>query len=207
MSYSVSKKPYSAACDENADPILQVLKPRLRDVETLLEIGSGTGQHAVFFGKALPHITWQTSDVVDYHAGIRTWLLEAGLSNVLPPVALDVIRDAWPERCFGAVFSANTAHIMDTLAVEAMFAGIGRVLGDNGLFLLYGPFNRNGQYTSASNARFDLWLKDRDPASGIRDIGWLQDIATAAGMVFVEEISMPVNNLILVWRQGLSTHF
>ena len=199
----MSNKPYSPACDENADPILQILKPRLRDAETLLEIGSGTGQHAVIFGKALPHITWLTSDVANHHAGIRAWVQEAGLSNVLPPVALDVVSDPWPDNHFDAVFSANTTHIMDISAVEAMFAGIGRILREQGLFLLYGPFNRDGQYTSTSNARFDLWLKDRDPASGIRDLEWLKEIAATAGLRFEEEIAMPVCNLMLVWRRNL----
>ncbi len=194
-------KPYSAACDENAGPIFEALEPRLRDAKTLLEIGSGTGQHAVLLGKALPHVVWQSSDVVANHPGIRVWLQEAGLTNVLQPIALDVVRDPWPERRFDAVFSANTAHIMDSVAVQAMFAGVGRVLRDGGVFLLYGPFNRNGRFTSDSNARFDRWLKDHDPSSGIRDIEWLDTLAAAPGMVFSEEIAMPANNLILVWHR------
>ena len=194
-------KPHAPSCDENRDPILAVLRPRLQDGARVLEIGSGTGQHAVYFGAAMPGVRWQTSDQTENHAGIRLWLDEARLANVLPPLALDVSRDTWPTGPYDAVFSANTAHIMGPESVADMFAGVGRVLAHGARFLLYGPFNRNGRYTSDSNARFDVWLKQRDPASGIRDIGWLNDLAAAAGMTPAEEIEMPVNNLILVWQK------
>ncbi len=196
------ERPYAAACDENRDVILAVLRPRLQQARTLLEIGSGTGQHAVYFAAALPHLSWQPSDQAVHHPGMRLWLDAAGLANLLPPLALDVSRDAWPAGPYDAAFSANTAHIMDATAVTDMFAGIGRVLCRDGLFLLYGPFNRAGRYTSASNARFDAWLKTRDPASGIRDIAWLNELAAAAGLQPAEEIAMPVNNLTLVWRRS-----
>lgn len=194
-------KPYAASCDENRAPLLAVLRDRLRGAVEVLEIGSGTGQHAVYFAAALPWLRWQPSDRASEHAGMRLWLEEAALANVRPPLALDVLGDPWPGGPYDAVFSANTAHIMDLPAVAAMFAGVGRVLRPGGQFLLYGPFNRAGRYTSDSNARFDAWLKQRDPASGIRDIGWLNELAAAAGMVQAEEIGMPVNNLTLVWRK------
>lgn len=195
-------KPFAESCVENRAPIFAALEPRLRDRHRLLEIGSGTGQHAVYFGAELPHVTWQTSDRAANHAGIRAWLDEAGLANVLPPLALDVLLDPWPAGPFDAVFSANTAHIMPVDAVAAMFHGVGRVLQHGGALLLYGPFNYDGRYTSESNARFDGWLQQQDPAMGIRDVAWLDDLAAAAGLQRVEDIEMPVNNRILVWNRA-----
>ena len=195
-------KPFAESCVENREPIFGVLRPRLEDCKRLLEIGSGTGQHAVYFAADLPHISWQTSDLAENHPGILAWLQEAGLANVEPPVCLDVLSDRWPNGQFDAVFSANTAHIMPVAAVEAMFRGVGRVLAPGGKFLLYGPFNYDGLFTSPSNERFDAWLKQRDPAMGIRDLAWLGGLAAAAGMVLVEDIEMPVNNRTLVWQKG-----
>ena len=194
-------KPFAESCAENRAPILAVLQPRLRDCRTLLEIGSGTGQHAVYFASELTHLSWQTSDRADNHPGIRAWLDEARLDNVRRPVRLDVRKDPWPEGPFDAVFSANTAHIMSEPEVEAMFAGVARVLRPGGQFLLYGPFNYHGAYTAPSNARFDVWLKEQDPRMGIRDLAWLQELAKADGMELAEDIEMPVNNRTLVWRK------
>ncbi len=193
-------KPYSAACDENKEPILAVLRPALQAARQVLEIGSGTGQHAVHFARALPHVTWQTSDVMEHHAGIQAWLAEAALSNVLPPLALDVRDAAWPVATVDAVYSANTAHIMSWDAVEAMFRGVGHVLNAGGLCCLYGPFNVEGTYTSRSNAHFDAWLKARDARSGLRDVAVLDDLARQAGLASLRRQAMPVNNLILMWR-------
>ena len=195
------EKPFAESCVENRVPILDVLRPRLADCRRLLEIGSGTGQHAVYFAAELPHIAWQTSDRVENHPGIGAWLQEAALPNVEPPICLDVITDRWPVEPVDAVFSANTAHIMPPAAVEAMFRGVGAILRPGGQFLLYGPFNYDGQFTSSSNASFDGWLKARDPGMGIRDLGWLSGLAAAAGMDLIEDIEMPVNNRTLVWRK------
>jgi hypothetical protein len=194
-------KPYSESCDQNRAPILNVLAPRVAGCRTLLEIGSGTGQHAVYFAPELPDLVWQTSDQRIQHAGIEQWLDEAGLANVLPPIALDVVQDAWPAGPFDAVFSANTAHIMPETAVAAMFAGVGAVLADKGPFLLYGPFNYDGRFTSESNRRFEDWLRARDPLMGIRDVTWLRGLADSAGLVLDEDLEMPVNNRCLVWRK------
>ena len=194
-------RPFAESCVENRVPIFAVLQPRLCDCRHLLEIGSGTGQHAVYFAADLPHLVWQTSDRAENHPGIMAWLAEAALPNVEPPVNLDVLTDDWPASGFDAVFSANTAHIMSTAAVEAMIHGVGRVLRPGGLFLLYGPFNYDGAYTSESNARFDAWLKQRDPAMGIRDLGWLTGLAANAGLALIEDIEMPVNNRTLVWQR------
>ena len=160
-------KPWSESCDQNREPILEVIRPLFRESKGILEIGSGTGQHAVFFAKQLPHLQWHTSDQSDYHAGISMWIEEAGLQNVHGPYQLDVMQTSWPRLDVDAVFSANSAHIMDEAMVEAMFAGVGAMLSDDGLFILYGPFNYAGSYTSESNARFVEWLKSRDPLSGI----------------------------------------
>ncbi|HPY40835.1 MAG TPA: DUF938 domain-containing protein [Thiolinea sp.] len=194
-------KPYAAACDENRAPILAVLKPLLAEHKSVLEIGSGTGQHAVYFGEQLPHLTWQTSDQLEYHAGIQAWLAEAQLPNVLTPLLLDVRQANWPELKVDAVFTANTLHIMSWDAVQACFAGVGRLLPSGGLFIAYGPFNYAGQFTSTSNARFDQWLKQRDPESGIRNFEDLNLLAAKEGLELQADYEMPVNNRILVWRK------
>ena len=194
-------KPFSEACEENKQPILTVLERLFADVLKVLEVGSGTGQHGVYFAGALPHLIWQTSDLPEHHDGIRAWLLEAALPNLKAPIALDV-GDVWPDRSFDAVFSANTTHIMSWPQVEQMFGGIGRVLESGGCFALYGPFNFGGNYTSDSNERFDQWLKERDPASGIRNFEDLDSLAKTNGLIFVEDIPMPANNRVLVWRRN-----
>jgi cyclopropane fatty-acyl-phospholipid synthase-like methyltransferase len=195
------EKPYAESCDQNREPILAVLAPLLRPRRRLLEIGSGTGQHAVYCAAALPHVTWQCSDRAEYLAGIRLWIAEAGLSNLPPPLELDVLKP-WPAECFEAIFSANTAHIMGLDAVEAMFTGVGAHLEPGGLFALYGPFSRDGRHTSPSNARFDAWLRDQDPAMGVRDQRRLEPFAAAHGLQLVAEYAMPVNNFTLVWERN-----
>ncbi|MEO6696752.1 MAG: DUF938 domain-containing protein [Gammaproteobacteria bacterium] len=196
-------KPYSEACDQNKGPILKVLREVFSDRSRVLEIGSGTGQHAVYFGMQLPHLVWQTSDLAGHHAGIMMWLEEYQPANVRQPFHLNVAEDAWPDENFDAVFSANTAHIMSWPQVERMFAGVGLTLPVNGVFALYGPFNYRGCYTSDSNARFDQWLKARDAASGIRDFEALNGLAHAQAMVLLKDYEMPVNNRTLVWRKAM----
>lgn len=195
-------KPYAESCEQNRDPILAVLREVFSDRRRVLEIASGTGQHAVYFGGALAHLTWQTSELPENHAGIRAWLDEAGLPNVLPPLALDVNDTAWPLEPVDAVFNANTVHIVAWPAVEHMFAGIGRVLAVDGCLCLYGPFNYGGAYTSESNARFDAWLKARDPHSGVRDFEAIDRLAAEQGLVLTRDIAMPANNRTLVWRKA-----
>jgi SAM-dependent methyltransferase len=195
-------KPFSEACEQNKYPILAVLQQYFAEVQTVLEIGSGTGQHAVFFADQFPHLQWLTSEVESLRDGIRIWLAEAQLPNVLPPLELDVNQSDWPVDQVDAVFSANTVHIMDWYSVENMFTGIGRVLKAQGVFCLYGPFNYQGVYTSDSNARFDMWLKQRDPRSGIRDIEALNALARQQDMVLCADHAMPANNRILVWEKS-----
>ena len=194
-------KPYSESCEQNREPILAVLKQAFADRGRVLEIGSGTGQHAVYFGADLPHLRWQTSDVLAHHPGIRAWLAEAALPNVLPPLELDVSQQHWPSSRYDAVFSANTLHIMGWPEVIRFFEGVGAVLAPAGVLVVYGPFNYNGQFTSSSNARFDAWLKARDPASGVRDFEAVDALARAQGLVLQHDLAMPANNRSLVWQR------
>jgi cyclopropane fatty-acyl-phospholipid synthase-like methyltransferase len=194
-------KQYSEACEQNRDPILAVLRGEFSGTHKVLEIGSGTGQHAVYFAAALPHLHWHTSDLAGNHAGIRAWLDESGLGNLVPPVVLDTTVGPWPGQKFDGVFSANTTHIMSWPAVCAMFTGIGDLLEPGGKFCLYGPFNYDGRYTSASNERFDHWLKSRDPESGIRNFEELDRLAAGNGLQLRADHEMPANNRLLVWTR------
>jgi len=193
-------KPYADACDQNRGPILQVLKQELPGRRHLLEIGSGTGQHAVYLAREFPDLVWQTSEVPAMHEGILAWLAdEDAPANVLPPLNLDVCNDPWPGTRYDAVFSANTVHIMAWPQVQCLFSGVGLVLEPGGVFCLYGPFNYNGQFTSDSNARFDRWLKQRDPLSGVRDFEALNGLAEETGLKLKNDYEMPANNRILSW--------
>ena len=194
-------KQYSEACEQNKEPILALLRTVFSDARDVLEIGSGTGQHAVYFAAQLPHLRWQTSDLAENHASIHAWLEEAGLENTLAPLSLDVTGTSWPTHKYDGLFSANTTHIMSWPAVQHMFTGIGKLLDTGATLCLYGPFNYGGNYSSDSNRRFDTWLKDRDPASGIRHFEALDELASANGMTLEADYEMPVNNRLLVWRK------
>ncbi len=194
-------KPYAEACDRNRGPILEVLKRHFADRRRVLEIGSGTGQHAVYFAAALPQLLWQTSDLEANLPGIRSWLDEAALSNAPPPLALDV-RGSWPHDCYDAVFTANTLHIMSWEEVRAFFAALPRILAPDAVLAVYGPFNYAGRFTSASNEAFDGWLKQRSPASGLRDFEAVDALARSIGLALVEDRAMPANNRTLVWRRS-----
>lgn len=193
-----AEKPFSLASEENKAPILAVIRRLLDQARHLLEIGSGTGQHAVYFAAAMPHLTWQASDVAPNLPGIRRWLGEAALPNLPEPIALDVSGE-WPEQSFDAVFSANTAHIMGEPEVEAMLRGIGQVLEPGGYFALYGPFNEGRQYTGDGNRRFDAWLRQRDPRMGLSNVEDLESIGSSHGLRLIERRPMPANNRTLIW--------
>ena len=197
-------KPYSEACEQNKDPILEVLREAFATRKKILEIGSGSGQHAVYFAEQLPRLIWQTSDLPENHDGIRQWLDEAGVNNVLPPLALDVTTDNWPIDSVDGVFSANAIHIMAWAHVVKMFEGIGHTLEEGGILCLYGPFNYGGSYTSDSNARFDAWLKMRDPLSGVRNFEDVDALARAQGLQLMQDYAMPANNRTLVWKKHSS---
>lgn len=196
-------KPYSESCDQNRGPILAILRDVFADRRLVLEIGSGTGQHAVYFGAALPHLRWQTADVQAHHPGIAAWLNEAALPNVLPPIELDANRTDWHAGRYDAVFSANTLHIMSPQEVARCFAGIEQVLEPGGVLAVYGPFNYRGRFTSESNARFDQWLKSRDPVSGIRDFEAVDALARQQGLTLQQDYAMPANNRTLVWKKAV----
>lgn len=194
-------KPYTEACDRNRAPIFSVLEKVFADRKAVLEIGSGTGQHAVFFAMKLPHLVWHTSDLKENHPDINAWLNDSELTNVRTPVTLDVSQDPWPVLEVDAIFSANILHILHWGAVERFYSGAGNLLPTGGKLVIYGPFNYNNQFTSDSNARFDVWLKARDPMSGIRNFEDLNNLATHAGMEFIEDFEMPANNRILYWKK------
>ncbi|WP_295447233.1 DUF938 domain-containing protein [uncultured Thiodictyon sp.] len=195
---SLHDKPFSLACEENQAPIFAVVGPLFAKARRVLEIGSGTGQHAVYFANRLPHLIWQTSDVPAQWPGIRLWLAEAQLPNLPEPLSLDVTDD-WPAGPFDGVFSANTAHIMGLPEVGRMLLGVGQILASGAPFALYGPFSDGGRHTSESNARFDASLKARDPRMGVRDLGDLRALAARAGLELRADHPMPVNNRTLVW--------
>lgn len=193
-------KPFAPHCERNKEPILAVLQPYFANRRRVLEIGSGTGQHAVFFAQSLPNTTWQTSDLEENLPGIRWWLQEAGLPNLPPPLLLDVTGD-WPKQRFDAVFTANSLHIMPWTAVEQCFAGIGAVLEPDGLLAVYGPFNYHGTYTSDSNREFDCWLKQRSALSAIRDFEKVDALAQRICLQLVKDHPMPANNRLIAWSR------
>ena len=193
-------KPFSQACANNSHAILTVLQRVLADSCKVLEIGSGTGQHAVHFAGHLSHLTWQTSDLPDNHAGINAWLADYSGANLMAPFALDVTASPWPALEIDAVFSANTAHIMSWSAVQAMFDNFKNILPTGAVLALYGPFNYNGDYTSDSNRNFDVWLKTQAPHRAIRDFEAVNKLAAQAGLALQEDNEMPANNRLLVWR-------
>ena len=196
-----SGKSHSAACERNREPILEALRQHFADREKVLEIGSGTGQHAVHFAAALPRLSWQTSDRAENHEGIRAWLDQAGLSNALPPLNLDV-NGPWPEQRFDAIFSANTLHIMGWPEVETLFARLPDVMASSFKLVIYGPFNYGGQFTSPSNAQFEQTLKSWGAHMGIRDFEAVDALAQRAGLTLLEDRAMPANNRCLVWMRS-----
>ena len=194
-------KPFAESSEQNKRPILEVLRAEFVDVASVLEVGSGTGQHAVFFAAEMPWLHWTCSDLAENHAAIQMWLAEANLDNTAGPLLLDA-REDWPALRFDAIFCANAAHIMSWRAVEGLIANVGRALEAGGKLCLYGPFMYHGRHTAASNARFDVWLKQRDPLSGVRDVADMTPLFRRQNMALAQDYEMPVNNRILVWRKG-----
>ena len=194
-------KPYAPACDRNREPILAVLREHFADRRRVLEIGSGTGQHAVHFAAALPHLTWQTSDRAPNVPGIRMWLDEARLPNTPAPLELDV-DGRWPEGTYDALFTANTLHIMGWDDVVRMFAALPAVTTGDAVLAIYGPFNDAGRFTSESNAAFDARLRSENPRQGLRDMQAVDELARAAGFGLVEDRAMPANNRTLLFRRS-----
>lgn len=200
--------PFSQACENNKQPILEVLRSALRDSRRVLEVGSGTGQHAVHFAPALPWLEWQTSDLPENHRAIEAWLDAHPSPNLKRPLVFDLRRSPWPHEEFDAIFSANTAHIMAWPQVERLIREAGEQLPEDGVLALYGPFNYGGKFTSASNEQFDQMLRERDPDQGIRDFETLNDLAQESGLRLEADHEMPANNRLLVWKKlGVASRY
>jgi len=194
-------KPFSQACENNQQPILSVLQPRLKQAKRVLEIGSGTGQHAVFFARAMPHLIWQTSDLPENHPGIEAWLADCPADNLRSPLALDVDAPDWPVSDIDAVFTANTLHIVSWEQGLHLLDGCARLLPAGGQLIVYGPFNENGHFTSESNARFDQMLRDAVPHRGIRNRQTVAEEAAQRGLMLQDTLELPANNRILVFER------
>ena len=201
---STAGLPFSPACERNKQPILHALLQVLPHSGTVLEIGSGSGQHVVYFAAQLPGLQWQPSDRPEYLPGLRQRLQLEGSGNIQAPIMLDVL-ESWPERVFDAVYSANTAHIMGCAAVAATFAGVGSCLPKGGVFCLYGPFNEQGNFTAPSNAAFDAQLRRENPQMGLRDTQELESLAVNQGMRLEQRFQLPANNQLLAFFKRTDT--
>jgi SAM-dependent methyltransferase len=193
--------PISDACERNKDPILSVLRICLAERAQVLEIGSGTGQHAVHFARHLPHLFWHPTEQLSYLQDLAARVRLEGGANLRPPTVLDVRQAVWPARSVDAVFTANTLHIMSWAAVGALCRGVAEVLAAGGVLCIYGPFRYGGEYTSDSNRAFDFMLKERDPLSGMRDIEAVRELAASHGLSLVEDHDLPANNRMLVFHK------
>ncbi len=198
----MTDKPFSEYAERNGAPILDVLRNEFANSTKVLEIGSGTGQHAARIAKALPFLQWQTSDLDENHDGILAWVNYSGLANLMPPLSLNVLTSDVPAAFCDAAFSSNTAHIMSIEAVQKMFDIVGNALTDRGVFCLYGPFRQGGEFNTPSNAAFHKTLRSRDPAMGIRHLESLDDYARDNNMARARLYTMPANNHIAVWHKA-----
>ena len=198
--------PYSAACERNQAHILQVMSPYLNNARTVLEVGSGTAQHAIFFAQANPQLVWQTADQQHYLAGIHAQLAAANLENVLLPIELDVNRSDWNtvKQKFDLIYTANTLHIMSAQEVQAFFKGLPVISDSQSLLVIYGPFKYRGQFTSESNQDFDQSLRSRDVGSCIKDFEEIERLANQQGFEIVLDQTMPANNQCLIWQRSAS---
>ena len=193
-------RPFAESCEQNKDVIHRVIQPYLKPGTEVLEIASGTAQHAVYFAGLNPQVKWQTSDRPEYLPGIRSWLLFAGLHNLIEPVSLDVSAK-WPSKQYDLIFTSNSLHIMNEDEAEACIKGAAKCLKPCGFFITYGPFNYNGEFTSESNRQFESWLKQNNPRSGIKHFETLNEIAVHSGLELTSDVEMPANNRILIWQR------
>lgn len=200
---------FSGPADRNKEPILGVISEVLMQSRQVLEVGSGTGQHALFFAEKMPHLVWQPTDCGDYLPDLITQISDNPMPNVSGPLELDVRNLPWQigtlkesgENSVDAIYTTNTLHIMSWNAVNDFFTGVGQILGPKGHLIVYGPFKYDGDFTTPSNADFELWLKDRDPESGIRDFEAVNELASAIGLQLKADHSMPANNQCLIWQR------
>lgn len=197
-------KPFSQACENNKAYILDIIRHEFPAGSRVLEVGSGTAQHVCHFARALPQVHWLPSDIPENLATVQAGLAGCNLGNVAAPIALDVARQPWPVAPVDGIFTANTLHIMSEAHVEHFFHGVARNLRRGGRLCVYGPFRYGGEFTTPSNARFDLWLKERDPRSGVRDFERVDELAREAGLVLRADHAMPANNQLLVWDRPAS---
>ncbi|MCK8136386.1 DUF938 domain-containing protein [Pseudoalteromonas sp. 2CM28B] len=193
-------KPFSQACENNKNHILKALQPALQNAASVLEIGSGTGQHSVFFAKKLPHLQWYTSDREVNHQGIKLWHDEVQLANLHPPLLLD-LNDPWPVNKVDAIYTANTFHIVSWELITRFFAGVNQHLNQQGVVCVYGPFKYKGEFTSPSNDEFNSLLQSRDPLSGIRDFKAVEQLAVQSGLKLLSDTAMPANNQLLIFKR------
>jgi len=192
-------KTFSEACERNKEPILAVLQPLLQKSQAVLEIGSGTGQHAEHFARELPHLTWHASDQAIHHLALRERFAEAALSNLHGPLLLDVSQPDWPALSVDFIFSANTLHIMSETMVADFFAGVAKILPAQGQLGVYGPFNQAGNFTSEGNAKLDAWAKNTFPGGGLKDLEAVLHLALSHGLSLEQNYAMPANNRLLHW--------
>ena len=203
--------PFSEACERNKAIILETISPVLERVDTVLEVGSGTAQHAIHFAGSLSELNWQTSDQHSYLDGInaaldRAFAINAQLQeSIMRPIELNVNQEKWlsDARKFDVVYTANTFHIMTQADVERFFTGIDQVTQDGSYLIVYGPFKYAGEFTSESNGAFDQTLRERGVGSGIRDFETIDALAQKQGFELLRDIAMPANNQCLIWcRRG-----
>lgn len=195
-------RPYNPAAERNKAPILAVIERYLLDARDVLEIGAGSGQHARYFAAQLPHLRWQASEQGGNIDGLRANLHDAGLANLAAALELDVLREPWPIATCDAVFAANVVQCMSSPALAALFRGVGAHLAAHGVFLLYGPFNRDGRFTSEGNQQLDAWARSLNADFGLRDRALLEQLAAARGLELCDAHAMPANNELLVWRRA-----
>jgi SAM-dependent methyltransferase len=193
--------PCSEACERNKEPILAILRTCFADRLQVLEIGSGTGQHAVHFARHLPHLTWHPTERLGNLADLSARVQAEGPANLRPPTLLDVRQSVWPVHSVDALFTANTLHIMAWSEVSTMYRGIGPVLAPGGVMCVYGPFRYAGAYTSESNREFDRILKERDPCSGLRDVEAVAALAAQYGMRLKDDRDLPAYNRLLIFAK------
>ncbi len=198
----MTHKPFSQACENNKDPILQIIRTVFCQPTTVWEIGSGTGQHACYFARHLPHLEWQPTDRSENITGISLWREDAKLANLKPALTLDVTDAAWPCTSIDALFTSNTLHIMSWDEVRIFFDRLTKHLNPKAFICIYGPFNYNGTYTSDSNTFFDQWLKSQNPSSGIKNFEDILFLSTSSGFSLLNDIAMPANNRLLVLQNS-----
>lgn len=194
---------HSDACERNKGPLTTVLQRYLPESGGVLEVGSGTGQHVVHFARQFACLAWQPTDTGAYLGALRARLAAEPQPNVLPAIELDVRMQPWPVASYAALFSANTLHYMSTACVARFFAGAAAALDPDGVLLVYGPFRYAGEFTSASNAAFDQWLREGDPERGVRDFEWVAELAEHNAMTLIADCDMPANNRCLIWRRSV----